>query len=46
MIEGDEAMWPLLNHLHVLRLAMLDEQSVLAAYMHARTDMQGVAHAA
>jgi uncharacterized membrane protein YccC len=46
MIEGDEAMWPLLNHLHVLRLAMLDEQSVLAAYMHVRTDMQGVAHAA
>jgi len=39
-------MWPLLNHLNVLRLAMLDEQSVLAAYMQAPTRAQGVAHAA
>jgi len=45
MIEGDEAMSPLLNHLHVLRLAMLDEQSVLAAYMQAHTHARGVAHA-
>jgi len=46
MIGGDDAMWPLLNHLNVLRLAMLDEQSVLAAYMQAPTRAQGVAHAA
>lgn len=46
MIEGDEALSPLLNHLHVLRLAMLDEQSVLGAYMHAHPASQGVAHAA
>jgi uncharacterized membrane protein YccC len=46
MIGGDEAMWPLLNHLNVLRLALLDEQSVLGAYMPARTTTQGVAHAA
>lgn len=46
MIDGDEAMWPLLNHLNVLRLAMLDEQSVLAAYMQAHPPAQGVAHAA
>lgn len=45
MIDGDEAMALLLNHLHVLRLAMLDEQSVLAAYMQANPDAQGVAHA-
>lgn len=45
MIEGDEAMSPLLNHLHVLRLAMLDEQSVLGAYMQAHPVAQGVAHA-
>jgi hypothetical protein len=45
MIEGDEAMSSLLNHLHVLRLAMLDEQSVLAAYMQAHPVAQGVAHA-
>ena len=46
MIEGDEALSPLLNHLHVLRLAMLDEQSVLGVYMQARPASQGVAHAA
>ncbi|GGA37856.1 FUSC family protein [Dyella nitratireducens] len=46
MIEGDEAMGLLLNHLNVLRLAMLDEQSVLAAYMQAHPPAQGVAHAA
>ncbi|RUL71881.1 FUSC family protein [Dyella choica] len=45
MIEGDEAMSPLLNHLHVLRLAMLDEQSVLASYMQDQPSSQGVAHA-
>ncbi|GLQ87508.1 FUSC family protein [Dyella flagellata] len=45
MIEGDEAMSPLLNHLHLLRLAMLDEQSVLGAYMQAQPRSQGVAHA-
>lgn len=45
MIDGDEAMSPLLNHLHVLRLAMLDEQSVLAAYMQAPMH-KGVADAA
>lgn len=45
MIEGDDAMALLLNHLHVLRLAMLDEQSVLAAYMQAQPNAQGVAHA-
>jgi hypothetical protein len=46
MIEGDEAMCSLLNHLHVLRLAMLDEQSVLATTMQIDTRSQGVAHAA
>lgn len=46
MIDGDEAMWSLLGHLHVLRLAMLDEQSVLAPYMQVRPTAQGVAHAA
>jgi hypothetical protein len=46
MIGGDDAMWPLLNHLNVLRLALLDEQSVLGAYMPAPTPAQGVAHAA
>ncbi|MFC3651392.1 FUSC family protein [Dyella humi] len=45
MIDGDEAMSPLLSHLHVLRLAMLDEQSVLGAYMQAHPNAQGVAHA-
>jgi uncharacterized membrane protein YccC len=45
MIEGDEAMAQLLNHLHVLRLAMLDEQSVLGAYMQAHPAAPGVAHA-
>jgi uncharacterized membrane protein YccC len=45
MIQGDEAMTILLNHLHVLRLAMLDEQSVLAVYMQRSSTAQGVAHA-
>jgi hypothetical protein len=45
MIEGDEAMARLLSHLHVLRLAMLDEQSVLGAYMQAHPAAPGVAHA-
>jgi uncharacterized membrane protein YccC len=45
MIEGDEAMWVLLNHLHVLRLAMLDEQSVLATTMQTDSRSQGATHA-
>ncbi|RDS79535.1 FUSC family protein [Dyella monticola] len=45
LIDGDEAMWSLLNHLHVLRLALLDDQSVLAAYMQVPARAQGVAHA-
>lgn len=45
MLDGDEATRPLLDHLHLLRLAMLDEQSVLAAYMPTRATTEGVAHA-
>lgn len=45
MVDGDEALWPLLNHLHLLRLALLDEQSVLAVYMQHSSHAQGVAHA-
>ena len=46
MVNGDEAMWSLLNHLNLLRLALLDDQSVLAAYMNVQPRTEGVAHAA
>ncbi|GAB2562158.1 FUSC family protein [Dyella jejuensis] len=45
MTDGDEATRPLLDHLHLLRLALLDDQSVLAVYMPALPPAQGTAHA-
>ena len=40
-----DATHPLLNHLHLLRMALLDEQSALAEYMPPARHEQGVQHA-
>ncbi len=40
-----DATHPLLNHLHLLRMALLDEQSALGEYMPPARHEQGVQHA-
>jgi uncharacterized membrane protein YccC len=43
--EQHDFMRPLLDHLHLLRLALLDEKSALAEYMPVTAPANGVAHA-
>lgn len=45
MADGDEATRPLLDHLHLLRLVLLDDKSVLAAYMPPQPIADGAAYA-
>ncbi|GLQ99745.1 FUSC family protein [Dyella mobilis] len=44
MTSRDESMRCLMDHLHLLRLALLDDQSVLAEYMRSHVPANGVAH--
>jgi uncharacterized membrane protein YccC len=46
MTGRDESMRSLMDYLHLLRLALLDDQSVLAEYMRPHTHADGAAHAA
>jgi uncharacterized membrane protein YccC len=46
MTSRDESMRSLMDHLHLLRLALMDDQSVLAEYMRSKTPANGAAHAA
>jgi uncharacterized membrane protein YccC len=41
----DASMRSLMDHLHLLRLALLDDQSVLAEYMRSKPTANGAAHA-
>lgn len=44
-IGKDDTARPLLDHLHLLRMALLDEQSVLAEYIPPNTNAPGADHA-
>jgi uncharacterized membrane protein YccC len=44
-VEQHNPVHPLLDHLHLLRMALLDEKSALAEYMPVATPVEGIAHA-
>jgi hypothetical protein len=46
MSGSDPSLRTLLDDLHLLRLALMDDQSVLAEYMRSKTITQGADHAA
>ncbi|GGA01814.1 FUSC family protein [Dyella caseinilytica] len=46
MTSRDPSMHTLMDYLHLLRLALVDDQSVLAEYMRSKTLANGATHAA